>query len=127
MIGRSSLTAAVFIMVLTAARGTDEVPTATIPAPSAQPVAADNPAAVQANVDAGGELREAGSPEEAIARYDEALRLDPQDASAYVLRAVAYTRLGHDQEAQQYIDRAVELGFDRGGLESEIEELKNKR
>jgi len=52
---------------------------------------------------------------------------DPQDASAYVLRAVAYTRLGNDQEAQQDIDRAVELGFDRGGLESEIEDLKNKR
>lgn len=127
MISRSSLTAAVFIMVLAAACGTDEVPTATIPAPSAQPVAAGNSAAVQANVDAGGELREAGSREEAIARYDEAIRLDPQDASAYMLRAVAYTRFGHDQEAQQYIDRAVELGFDRGGLESEIEELKNKR
>ena len=126
MIGRSSLTAAVFIMVLTAACGTDEVPTATIPGPSAQPVAADNFAAVQANVDAGGELRDAGSPGEAITRYDETIRLDPH-TSAYVLRAVAYTRLGHDQEAQQYIDRAVELGFDRGELESEIEELKNKR
>lgn len=114
-------------MILAAACGTDEVPTATIPAPSVQPVAADNSAAVQANVDAGGELREAGSPKEAIARYAEAIRLDPQDASAYVLRAVAYTRLGHDQEAQQYIDRAVDLGFDHGGLESEIEELKNKR
>ena len=78
MVSRLSLRAAVSIMVLAAACSTDEVPTTTILPPALKPVAADNSAAVQARIDAGIELREAGSPEEAIARYDEAIRLDPR-------------------------------------------------
>jgi hypothetical protein len=44
-----------------------------------------------------------------------------------VNRAIAYTLLSKDKEAQQDVDRAVELGFDRGALESAIEESKKRR
>ena len=41
---------------------------------------------------------------------DEAIRLKPKLADAYSSRALAYTLLGKDVEAQQDFDRAVELG-----------------
>ncbi len=40
---------------------------------------------------------------------------------------LAYTLLGMDKEAQQDVDRAKELGIDRGKLEVTIEELKGQR
>ena len=42
-------------------------------------------------------------------------------------RAVAYTLLGKDKEAQQDVDRAVALGFDRGMLDEATEEFKKER
>ncbi len=51
--------------------------------------------------------------EEAIAEYDEAIRLNHRFLEAYVIRAMDYTLMGKDTEAQQDVARAVELGFDR--------------
>lgn len=48
-------------------------------------------------------------------------------AEAYQERAIAYTRLGNDAEAQGNADRAVELGIDAASLEREIEDAKAKR
>ena len=42
-------------------------------------------------------------------------------------RALAYTLLGNAEEAQQDIDRAVELGLDRGLLEGVIEQAMGQR
>ena len=45
------------------------------------------------------------------------IRLNPEHADAYASRALAYTCLDMEAEAQQDINRAVELGFDRALLE----------
>lgn len=58
---------------------------------------------------------------------DEAIRLDLQNAFAYANRALTYTLLGKDIEAQKDIDRAVELDIDRAELETKIEGFKNLR
>ena len=50
---------------------------------------------------AGVELQEQGRLEEAIAEYDEAIRLDPQDADVYNNRGIAYDELGQLQRAIQ--------------------------
>ena len=59
--------------------------------------------------------------------FDEAIRLDPEDAAAYVSRARGNTLLGRDQEAQQDIIRAVDLGFDPVKLEDIIQGAKSRR
>ena len=59
--------------------------------------------------------------------HDEAIRLDPELVPAFVNRAIAYTLLSKDTQAQQDVDRAVGLGFDRGALESAIKDAKNRR
>ena len=64
---------------------------------------------MQAHIDASVELRETGSPEEAIARYDEAIRLDPQDAAAYINRGNANDYLGQHQRAIDDYDEAIRL------------------
>ena len=68
-------------------------------------------------------------PERAIQDYDEAIRLNPQDAlaHAYALHGLAYTHLGKGTEAQKDIERAVGLGFDRRVLETEIAQMKMLR
>ncbi len=38
-----------------------------------------------------------------------------------------YSYLGKDLEAQQDLERAIELGYDRALLESDIEEANRKR
>ena len=58
---------------------------------------------------------------------DEAIRLDPKGANSYAMRALTYTMLGKYIDAQRDVDRAVELGIDRGGLEATIGELKKIR
>ena len=63
----------------------------------------------------------------AIEDYDKAIRLNTQNALAYINRGLAYTQLGMDAEAQQDIERAVELGFARGAVESSIAEAKSQR
>lgn len=46
---------------------------------------------------------------------------------AYGNRALVYTMLGMDAEAEEDINRAVELGGDRTYLEWEVEKLKEQR
>jgi Tfp pilus assembly protein PilF len=58
---------------------------------------------------------------------DEAIRLDPQFAAAYANRAVVYTFLGKDAEAEQDTNKAVELGFDRDKLDGQVERAKRMR
>jgi len=55
------------------------------------------------------ELHQRGRLEETIARYGEAIRLDPQTASAYVNRGNAYSDLGRYQRAIQDFDQAIRL------------------
>ena len=68
-----------------------------------------------------------GQMERVIQDLGEAIRLDPVLAEAYLGRAMAYTFLGKDREAQQDVDRALALGFDRGTLDGAIEEIKKER
>ncbi len=46
---------------------------------------------------------------------------------AYANRAFVYTVLGNDAAAQQDIDRAVELGFDRDWLDQIIRQIIDQR
>ena len=57
----------------------------------------------------GAALQEQGRPEEAIAEYDEAIRLDPQLAKAYYNRTFAYDDLGQYQRAIEDYDEAIRL------------------
>ena len=68
-----------------------------------------------------------GEYQRAIEDYGRAERLDPEFAFPCADRAIAYTLLGKDKEAQQDVDRAVGLGFGRGELDCEIEEIKRQR
>ncbi len=67
-----------------------------------------------------------GQFERAIREYDRAIFLDPQYAVAYANRARSYTLLGMDAEAQQDVNQAVELGFAREFLDTEIEKLQRR-
>ena len=58
---------------------------------------------------AGDELLAQGQLEEAIAEYDEAIRLDPQFALAYNNRGFANTKLGQYARAIQDYDEAIRL------------------
>ncbi len=50
-----------------------------------------------------------GESQRAISNFDEAIRLDPQDARAYYLRGMAYNRLGQPERAIQDFDEAIRL------------------
>lgn len=66
--------------------------------------------------------------ERAISDFDEAIRLAPDKAAgAYAGRARVLTLRGRHTEAQEAVERAVELGLDRRLLEEEIEDIKSKR
>ncbi len=58
---------------------------------------------------AGVELQEQGRLQEAIAEYDEAIRLDPEYADAYINRGVAYFNLGQLERAIRDFDEAILL------------------
>ena len=60
-----------------------------------------------AHFEAGAALQETGQLEEAIAEYDEAIRLNPKDAFAYSNRGKAYNDLGQYQRAIQDYDEAI--------------------
>ena len=81
-----------------------------------------------ARYDGGLELqRQATSSEDyerALADYNQAVRSDPESAEAYAGRAVAYTLLNMDAEADLDVKTAVELGFDPTLLGQIIESLK---
>ena len=71
-----------------------------------------------------------GQFERAIEDYGEAIRLTPNDPGAalsHAGRAMAYTALGQDADAQPDIAKAVELGYNLGSLMGAIELLKEQR
>ena len=59
--------------------------------------------------------------------FNKALEFNPQYASAYAARAVAYTYLYMDNQAQADIEKAFELAVDRATLEEVIELAKSQR
>ena len=71
--------------------------------------------------------RELGQPQRALEDLEEAIRIKPKFAAAFRGRALTYTLLGKEVEAQQAADRAVELGVDQPKLEAAIQELKEQR
>ena len=71
-----------------------------------------------------------GQSQKAVQDYAEAIRINPGRAQlrlVYASRAMAYTMLGNDAEAQEDIGRAVELGHDPRLLLRVIDELKKQR
>ena len=46
---------------------------------------------------------------EALAEYEESLRINPDRAETYLNIGFVYYELGHDREAQQAFDRASKL------------------
>jgi len=50
-----------------------------------------------------------GRNEEAISAFDEGLKTDPQNASAWHHRGMALAGMGHGAEANQSIQKAMEL------------------
>ena len=46
-----------------------------------------------------------------IQDYDEAIRLNPQDADAYYNRGIAYGDLGKREESERDLRKAKELGY----------------
>ena len=71
-------------------------------------------------------LMEEGRLDEAIAKFDEAIRADPICAEAYANRAKAYILLGKDAESRRDVETAIAQGFDRSVLEEEIESLRQQ-
>lgn len=61
------------------------------------------------HLNAGVELESQGKLREAIAEYDEAIRLDPSFALAYSNRGLIYARLSQFQQAVQDFDKAIHL------------------
>ena len=53
-----------------------------------------------------------GQYQRAIQDYDEAIRLDPQNAIAYYNRGFTYNNLGQSKEAERDIAKAKELGYE---------------
>ena len=84
----------------------------------------------ETHYNAGVELQQQGRPKDAIAEYDQAIQINPRFALAYINRAVVFTILGKDAEAEQDIGRAVQLGIDLTTLRQTnetIQELKRQR
>ena len=73
---------------------------------------------------------ELGQYEEAIADYDQAVRLQPDQAHFYINRSKANTELGQHQEAIADLEAALELAREAGDsdlitfIEGKIEELE---
>ena len=72
-------------------------------------------------------LLEQRRPEAAILELNEASRLDPLDARPYAGRAMAYAFLGNYRDAVREVDRAVELGAERGPLVGAVNEIMIKK
>ncbi len=68
-----------------------------------------------------------GQKEKSIKDLDIAILRDLADSYKYGARVQANVLLGLDLEAQQDVDRAVELGLDRDSLQKIIDELKVER
>ena len=67
-----------------------------------------------------------GQYQPALHDYSEAIRVSQGDAEVYAARAFCYALLGRNGEAQQDVEQAAGLGFDRAFLEKAIEEVKKQ-
>ena len=101
MITRVVLAASLSIIVFIAACGASGTPTLS-------PAATDF-ADAAAHLAAGIAFQENGQSGEAIAEYDEAIRLDPTLANAFNDRGLNYLQLGQVERAIQDFDEAVRL------------------
>jgi len=72
----------------------------------------DNDLEAAALVDSGYEYNSLGQYERAIQDFDEAIRLNPQNAGAYHNRGVAYGRIGKSIEEERDFAKAKELGIE---------------
>jgi len=75
---------------------------------------------VESLLEAGDLLERMGQYQRTIQDYDEAIRINPQFAEAYVGLALSYNLLDLDVRTQQYVDRAAGLGVDRAELEEKL-------
>ena len=62
----------------------------------------------------------AGNPQGALAAYDVALKVSPQDAAAYVGRAEVKIALGQKREAVDDLNRAQQLCRDQEDLKAKV-------
>ena len=72
----------------------------------------------QKRFEAGLELQEQGQLEGAVQEYNEAIRLDPELADAYVLRGDLYRQAGHFEQALQDYNEGIRLGSSQAGVYS---------
>lgn len=72
-------------------------------------VACGGASEAEERLDAGRELQREERLEEAIAQYDEAIRLDPQFTDAYTSRGTAHVVLGQPERAIEDFDQAIQL------------------
>lgn len=87
----------------------------------------DNLLEAEGFITQGMDWKRKGETQRAIHKFDEAIRLDPQNASASCNRVIVHTRLGIDREAQMNASRAAGLGFDPSLIESDINSEKAER
>ena len=119
MIIRMFLTASLSVMVLAAACGGGEGQESTVnlpPTSGRTPTAQSttvtdmpNQAVAAARLESGVELHQQGLLAEAIAEYDQAIRLNPLLAPAYLNRGVAYRKSGELHRAIEDYDEAIRL------------------
>ena len=70
------------------------------------------------HVTIGFELRQEGRFDESVAEFDEAIRLDPQHAGAYMGRGFSHADLGQFQRAIQDYDEAIRLDLRPGNWQA---------
>jgi Flp pilus assembly protein TadD len=70
---------------------------------------------------------ELGEHQSAMSDLDIAVRLRKEYAPGFANRALALTRLGRDEEAEEDITKAASLGYDVTALRQKIDSLKGAR
>ena len=105
------LTAFLMAVIFSSACGGGKIATE-FPTPTTKSETSPTPEATsssQGHFNAGDALKREGRFEEAIAQYNEAIRLEPQDAQAHNNRGTTYLRLGQVERAIQDLDEAIRI------------------
>ena len=87
----------------------------------------DDPEDVEAYFNRGVAYFKMGQYQASFDDYNEVIRIDPEDVEVYPHLAVTATLLGKDEEAEEFVELAVELGNAPAFLEVVIDELKKRR
>ena len=82
------------------------------------------PTDVQVQLNAGNLLLVARKPEEALARADAALKVDPKNINALVLRGNALAGLSSFEEALEAVEQAIQLDPDRGATFTDLGQVE---